>query len=57
VRSIYRGVMGMAETLPADRRCRRECFLRRLTFSWAAVYTVVSPVLIYRVWEFLAGAL
>jgi hypothetical protein len=57
VRSIYRGVMGMAETLPAERRCRRECFLRRLTFSWAAVYTVVSPVLIYRVWEFLAGAL
>src|SRR5262249_52952889 len=54
VRSIYRGVMGMAETLPPERRCRRECFLRRLTLSWAAVYTAVSPVLIYRLWEFLA---
>jgi hypothetical protein len=57
VRSIYRGVMGMAETLPAERRCRRACFLRRLTLSWAAVYTAVSPVLIYRLWVFLAGQL
>jgi hypothetical protein len=54
VRAIYRGVMGMADTMPPERRCRRECFLRRLTLSWAAVYTAVSPVLIYRLWEFLA---
>jgi hypothetical protein len=54
VRAIYRGVMGMAETLPPERRCRRECFLRRLTFSWAAVYTAVSPVLIYQLWTYLA---
>ena len=55
VRSIYRGVRGMAETLPPERRCRRECFLRRLTLSWAACYTAVSPVMIYRLWEYLAG--
>jgi hypothetical protein len=55
VRAIYRGVMGMAETLPPERRCRRECFLRRLTLSWAAVYTAVSPLMIYRVWQFLAN--
>jgi hypothetical protein len=55
VRAIYRGVMGMAETMPQEKRCRRECFLRRLTFSWAAVYTAVSPVMIYRVWEYLAS--
>jgi hypothetical protein len=55
VRSIYRGVMGMAETMPPERRCRRECFLRRLTLSWAAVYTAVSPVMIYRVWESLSS--
>ncbi len=54
VRCIYRGVMGMAETMPPERRCRRECFLRRLTFGWAACYTAVSPVLIYRLWELLA---
>ena len=57
VRTLYRGVSSMAVTLPEDRRCRRECFLRRLTVSWAACYTVVSPVLIYRLWEYLAGPL
>jgi hypothetical protein len=55
--AIYRGVMGMADTMPPDKRCRRECFLRRLTVSWAACYTAVSPVMIYRLWEFLAGQL
>jgi hypothetical protein len=57
LRSLYRAVLGMAETLPAEQRCRRACFLRRLTLSWAACYTAVSPVLIYRLWEYLAGRL
>jgi hypothetical protein len=55
VQAIYRGVMGLAETLPPERRCRRACFLRRLTLSWAACYLVVSPVMIYRLWEYFAG--
>jgi hypothetical protein len=55
VRAIYRGVLGMAETLPPERRYRRECFLRRLTLSWAAVYTAVAPVMIFRLWELFAG--
>jgi hypothetical protein len=55
VRSLYRAVLGMAETLPPERRGRRETFLRRLTLSWAACYTAVSPVMIYRLWEFFAG--
>jgi hypothetical protein len=54
VHSIYRGVMGLADTLPPERRCRRECFLRRLTLAWAAVYTAVAPVMIYRLWWFAA---
>jgi hypothetical protein len=54
VRCIYQGVQSLAETLPAERRCRRACFLRRLTFSWALCYTAVSPVMIYRLWELLA---
>ena len=57
LRALYRAVSGMADTLPEERRCRRACFLRRLTLSWAACYTAVSPVLIYRLWESLAGAL
>src|SRR5262249_31550529 len=57
VRALYRGGSGMAETMPPERRCRRACFFRRLTVSWAACYTAVSPVLIYRLWETLAPAL
>jgi hypothetical protein len=53
--SIYHGILGLADTLPPERRCRRECFLRRLTLSWAACYTAVSPIMIYRLWEYFAG--
>jgi hypothetical protein len=55
VRAIYRGAMGMAETLPGPCRATRTCFLRRLTLSWALCYTAVSPVMIYRLWEGIAG--
>ena len=57
VRALYASVDGLAESMPEERRCRRACFLRRLTLSWAACYTAVSPVLIYRLWEALAGVL
>lgn len=57
IRCIYRCVMGMAETMPPERRCRRECFLRRLTVSWALVYTAVSPVMIFRLWQFFSDRL
>ncbi len=55
VHAIYRGVTGMAETLPDECRIHRACFLRRLTVSWALCYTAVSPVMIYRLWENVAG--
>lgn len=54
VRSIYIGFLGLADTLPPERRCRRTCFLRRLTVAWAAVYTVVTPVMIWSLYENLA---
>jgi hypothetical protein len=54
VHTIYRGFLGLADSLPPEQRCRRTCFLRRLTVSWAAVYSVVSPVMIYRLWEILS---
>jgi hypothetical protein len=57
VHAIYRGVTAMAETLPHDCRLDRACFLRRLTVSWAICYTAVSPVMIYRLWESVAGAI
>jgi hypothetical protein len=52
--SIYRGFLGLADTLPEARRCRRTCFLRRLTVAWAACYTVVTPVMIYTLWDYFA---
>lgn len=54
MRSIYLGVMGLADTLPAKCRHRRTCFLRRLTFAWSACYAAVSPIMIYRLWEYFA---
>src|SRR5947209_9477272 len=52
---IYRGIMDLAAALPPAWQCGRRCFLRRLTLSWAAVYTAVAPVMIYRLWEYVAG--
>jgi hypothetical protein len=57
LRAIYLGILDVAGTMPEDWRCRRHCFLRRLTLSWAAVYTAVVPVMIYRLWEYLGAAL
>jgi hypothetical protein len=51
VRSIYIGFLGLADTLPPERRCRRRCFLRRLTVAWAAVYTIVTPVMIWSLYH------
>jgi hypothetical protein len=57
VRAVYRGMTVLAGTLPLERRERRTCFLRRLTLAWAVCYSVVAPVMIYRLWECFAGAL
>jgi hypothetical protein len=54
VRSLSVGFVGLVDTMPAEFRCRRECFLRRLVFSWSAVYTAVTPVMIFTLWEYLA---
>jgi hypothetical protein len=50
VYSLYHGFMGLADTLPGRCRDRRTCFLRRLTLSWAACYTAVTPVMIHALW-------
>jgi hypothetical protein len=52
-RSLYVGFVGLADTMAADRRCRRECFLRRLLFAWSACFTAVTPVMIFTLWEHL----
>lgn len=53
--SLYRGLSSFADTMAADCRERRSCFLRRLVLSWAACYSAVSPVLIFTLWQWLQG--
>lgn len=53
-RSLYVGFGGLCDTLPPDRRDRRACFLRRLVLSWSAIYTAVTPVMIYTLWQALS---
>jgi hypothetical protein len=57
LRAVYDGVMDLTQTLPPQWRCQRRCFLRRLVLSWAAVYTAVVPVMVYRLWEYFAHQL
>jgi hypothetical protein len=51
LRTIYRGFMQLADTLSPERRCRRRCFLRRLTLACTACYSAVTPVMIYTLWN------
>jgi hypothetical protein len=55
VHSLFVGFTGLADTLPACRKDRRACFLRRLTLAWSICYTAVTPVMIYWLWTRLAG--
>ena len=57
VQSIYVGFLGLADTLPPECRHQRTCFLRRLTVAWAAVYTAVTPVMIWSLYQNLAQRL
>lgn len=50
--SMYRGFMGLANTLPSERQADRKRFLNRLALSWIGVYTAVAPVMIFTLWEF-----
>ena len=53
-RSLYLGLSTMCDTLPENRRARRQCFLRRLVLSWSAIYTAITPVMIFTLWELFA---
>ena len=55
--SLYRGLSGLADTMPDACHGDRACFLRRLVLSWAACYSAVSPVLIFTLWQRLQGSM
>ena len=52
--SLYRGFVGLADTLPNECRGQRTCFLRRLVVAWSACYTAVTPALIFTLWKQLS---
>lgn len=54
---LYEGFVGMADTIPAECRTSRACFLRRLIFTWCGCYTLVTPLMIYTLWSYFAGGL
>lgn len=53
--SLYRGFLGLADTIPAHYRGGRHCLLRRLILAWSGVYTFVTPLVIYSLWQHLSG--
>jgi hypothetical protein len=56
MRAIYLGIQDLACEGARTNLGQRWCFLRRLVLAWTAVYAVVVPVMIYRLWEFFAAA-
>ena len=57
VRAIYRGFVGLADTMPVERRCGRRWWLERLTLACSVCYTAVCPVMIFTLWRHFAGQL
>lgn len=53
--SLYRGLSMLTDTMDQERRPYRECFLQRLVLSWCTVYSAVSPILIFTLWQRLQG--
>jgi hypothetical protein len=53
---LYEGFVGLADTIPAACRTDRTCFLRRLILAWCGCYTLVTPLMIYTLWNFCARA-
>ena len=54
VRAIYLGFLELSDTLPPERRARRQWWLRALTAACGACYTAVCPVMIYTLWAHFA---
>jgi hypothetical protein len=54
LKSLYRSFERLAEQLPIS-HVRRPQFLLRIVVAWAAAYSVVCPVALYRVGELLAN--
>jgi hypothetical protein len=54
---LYQGFIGLADTMPSEQRRSRTCFLRRLILAWCGCYTLVTPLMIYTLWDALSHAM
>ena len=52
---LYEGFVGFADTIAVSCRQSRECFLRRLILAWCGCYTLVTPLMIYTLWNHFSG--
>lgn len=34
-----------------EARYNRSCFLDRLVLAWSACYSVISPIMVFTIWE------
>ncbi|HWB09827.1 MAG TPA: hypothetical protein VG826_11395 [Pirellulales bacterium] len=55
VRTLYDGFLTLRDTICHERRESRACLLRRLLLAWCALYTAVTPLMVYVLWNFLAA--
>jgi hypothetical protein len=51
VASLGAGFLRLLDELPEERRGERRIFLYRLVLAWSAVYTAVTPIMIYTIWQ------
>jgi hypothetical protein len=54
IAEVDRGFRGMLDTLPVT-HARRGNFIRRMVLAWGALYTVIAPVALVRLCEWLGG--
>ncbi len=54
---LYEGFVGFADTIAISCRQSRECFLRRLILAWSGCYTLVTPLMIYTLWNHFSGGI
>lgn len=50
---MYDGFMRLADRIPEERRDDRVCLLQRMLLAWTANYMMVTPVMLYVLWEIL----
>jgi hypothetical protein len=55
VKTLYDGFLELRDTICHERRESRACLLRRLLLAWCSLYTAVTPLMVYVLWNFFAA--